>query len=847
MFIKSMTLVHLVAFKCAAISSLTLTCSDIIQVILGTNGSGKSNLLRQLNPMPAVSTDFVAGLGYKELTIDHNGVIYRLISDFRKKGPAHEFWAGETNLNEGGTTDVQKDLVQQYFDWSSDVEALCYNSMMFTDMGASQREALFMRLNPDQIEFVLDRAKKTKSLIKSTKIILARLLERKVQLESRLLPEEALQALQKEQGDLTDEYNRLANVIYFGSMKTKNAMMITPTSQRDMVEHIRDLDRMLKDAIRVSRSEWDINRKDPQESIAAFETQKAVLAYRLETLKGQSGTLAQTLRVEREKLIDYDPELSEQAIMAEVVSETERLAEIAKTAVETPLPNAVLDNQEAILTDIRNLLQDFATFPTPIYSRKRLDLKNRHLSHWRHVLRDLHNQLDGLDRRLAASRKTLSLKQVDIPDQPCAKSRCPLWVSFTTNQEQITDSIARDEALYRSVARTAERVGGWVEGQQAQIADYTGVREALGSLGDFSNRNPELAHFFKPSNTLHRLGTNPMGIYYQIEALFKQSTLQREVPQIKERLLRHELALEKLRAVSEQTHQTTLKQIELHDKQLAEYQKQMGETEKEIREIDRLIQKAQSYAMLQQLVARREEEWSDLIAHETGIYDLKKTNRILKDLGERQSEIQIRLGEISQILREQNGLVDRYQHEVVDQIAENDNVLTQLEWLKEGLDEVPRVRTIKFLNRLIRESCGYIRKVFTYDFKLDTLPVDKPVNYRFPYKANSAPGPDIIRCSTAQKEITNLALTLACRKVKGMDDYPLFLDEVGKTFDFAHQQKLLDLLLYIVDEKRASQIFIVNHHAVIHDGLTNTETLVLHEANIMKTESYNTHAQIERF
>ena len=71
--------------------------------------------------------------------------------------------------------------------------------------------------------------------------------------------------------------------------------------------------------------------------------------------------------------------------------------------------------------------------------------------------------------------------------------------------------------------------------------------------------------------------------------------------------------------------------------------------------------------------------------------------------------------------------------------------------------------------------------------------------------------------------------------------------QLDPDFDPTHQQKLLDLFLFICDEHLATQLFIVNHHAVIHGGLMNTETLVLNDTNIMKTENYNQHVVMETY
>jgi len=55
------------------IEKITYTPSEIVQIILGTNGCGKSSLLSQLTPLPAnIKKDYREG-GYKKITLTNKG------------------------------------------------------------------------------------------------------------------------------------------------------------------------------------------------------------------------------------------------------------------------------------------------------------------------------------------------------------------------------------------------------------------------------------------------------------------------------------------------------------------------------------------------------------------------------------------------------------------------------------------------------------------------------------------------------------------------------------------------------------------------------------------------------
>ena len=61
-----------------------ITLKEAIQLILGTNGSGKSSLMEELSPLPAISNNYTKD-GYKIIELTNNGHQYTLTSKFSPK------------------------------------------------------------------------------------------------------------------------------------------------------------------------------------------------------------------------------------------------------------------------------------------------------------------------------------------------------------------------------------------------------------------------------------------------------------------------------------------------------------------------------------------------------------------------------------------------------------------------------------------------------------------------------------------------------------------------------------------------------------------------------------------
>lgn len=842
MYIKSITLHNLVAFQCAQIRTLTLTCHELFQLILGTNGSGKTSLMLQLSPMPAVSTDFLKN-GYKVLEIDHKGKLYRLVSDFRKKGNAHEFWVEGENLNEGGTTDVQKELVTSHFNWSNEVQHLCYNTLSFCSLGPAQRELFFTNLNPDQIAFILEKNKKVKSSITVTKGIIQNLMERKLKLEEEMIEDEKLLSLEKENEELQNKgmeiYKQLCLV-------EKELEGLSP-EHKDFTSYLSQVGKEVKSLYHAIHTTYNFPTGNLEEQkirlSSQIDTYKETLLPKLtETLTELENKIS-TQKTELDKILSSPNEecLKHTIEMLEAKMEVEK---IKSQTTYTYFTSSILENSH-FLSSFETLLNKFTFFERPLYSLKRIALKMSHYSYWCRRLEELQRKKENLEE--ACEKLLFQKKQehVDVPSS-CEKEKCVLFQTFHVRQQSLQEEKDKKEKELRHIESQYKRLSHWVEKTQEQIHSLQLNKEYLQDLKELLGKYPEATPFFKNENTLSLLGTNPMVFYHRLHAHYEAS-------------LAHVNMNKTERTLSEE--KIKLSQYQSHEKDMiSSFQKEIEEMEKKLETL--YTEYTQSQLTLQNLLL--ESEKIDLTL------DLKKKlDFLIKDLDEKvfeqiqykkyeiykaiqqslleeQRQCQTRIGEITSILKTQGGIHERYEKEVLGQIKYHEDLLKNLTLIRDALTLIPKKRMSKFLNKVIRKVNRTISQVFTYDFKLDKLN-EEDMNFKFPYLANNSQGKDISTCSTAQTEMTNLAFTLVCRELMELEDYPLFLDEVGKTFDMTHQRKLLDFLLYILDERKASQIFIVNHHSLIHSGINNAEVLVLHEANVLKPERYNDHVLIESY
>lgn len=124
-----------------------------IQLILGMNSSGKSSLMHELSPLPISNGDLYQD-GSKEIWIEHNGHEYYLAN---WKGGKCSFVRLTDNeeLNPGGTQSIQKELVQQVFNYTPTIHKLLIGSELFTQMRPNQRKEWITELSDVNYEYAL--------------------------------------------------------------------------------------------------------------------------------------------------------------------------------------------------------------------------------------------------------------------------------------------------------------------------------------------------------------------------------------------------------------------------------------------------------------------------------------------------------------------------------------------------------------------------------------------------------------------------------------------------------------------------------------------------------------------
>ena len=197
MFIEEIELKGYLRLKLNQFHKIKLKFTQKIQLILGTNGAGKSSLNAELTPYPADPKSFTKD-GFKRIVIRAKGKRFTLMSSFDPVIHSFKIEGELDDLNPGGTITVQKELVKKYFGVDAATHSLATGKNEFHSMQTNARRDWFRLLSDTNYDYAIGVYNRLKDASRDTTGALKLARNKLVAQSSKMMPDDALASLQKD-------------------------------------------------------------------------------------------------------------------------------------------------------------------------------------------------------------------------------------------------------------------------------------------------------------------------------------------------------------------------------------------------------------------------------------------------------------------------------------------------------------------------------------------------------------------------------------------------------------------------------------------------------------------------
>ena len=826
MKIKRLLLVGYLRLSLRSIDRFDYNPAEKTQIILGSNGSGKSSIMQELSPLPAnLNEDYRKG-GSKEVWIEHNGKEYHLTSKHSEEGRHYEFFCNGENLNPGRTVTVYKELVKEHFNYTPELHALVTGRVLFHELSVNDRRKLFMSMNKSDFSYAIAYFNRLKQRANELSGTINQLQKRlSAEIDGILTPEQE-NAVKREAEEMRGilesiliakktvsndpailERETSAIIGQFKSIQEEIELVMAKLSKH---EDVRDLDVMVSNRNKLAESMASLQREFNIrcEQIAKLEKElsevEAVDSIDIASLNGEIERL-QSEKVARSseahQLNDgysFPDNFDIEEAISSVSSIDRRLiglVDTLSTYKDRPelhkVDNAKLTEANGLVWNLRELYNRARSTPDVLKSQIDQLLKDKaegeiscpkcHHTWCNHYsddkLKNLRLQYDSsvvtlkdYETRLAAAEKSLS----EIME--CAKCR-----------SEIANLIVEHPAI-DFFFRYLVREGVFAANTDRYIHEFNKFSRKLNALRDLERCDKELEQKAKiKSIYMVALDKNKD----KLKAAFKDleqtiAGIQTELRVLRNTITDLDVKIALVRELNILFQQFTVTHVEVKrhaNKTIEGY-------------LDGLL--GDLISNLKSTIVYKERSVAQISMKKAVIEDTEKAIAGYKD--------ELRIVNMA-----------------IDALSPKTGLIAQ------GMGQ--------FINMYIEEVNAFIARVWSYPLSLNLVRPDDSdeidLDYKFSVNVNNTgSSPDIARTSSGQREIIHLACVITCMRFLGFDYHPVFLDEFAVKMDEAHRKSAYDIIEYLINEAGVSQVFLISHYENGYSSLSAADITVLCDANI---------------
>lgn len=804
----------LVNFKPLYLSNITsfeYTIDQVIQLILGSNGSGKSSLLRMLTPDAPDSKEFDTN-GEKVIEIETEKGIYLLTSKFGT-GKKHSFVFNGQELNDGYTVTVFKELVKREFGYDASLHKLLTGSIGFCQMAPNVRKELLYKLCDLNLDYVLDVFQKALSNHRDLKGALKHITSKLDPLTLKLMPEDEVLSLREEMKDLETTIVKLTSY--------SNPSLEDPEKLKQTLNGLfREIDTVLTG---VENTHAEFNTGEIKEEKERLAESIPVLVERNNAIGKEINVVNDKLR-ELNKICDVLDDNENVGSLESIENDIQKLKDKHQWILDydwSPLGNlevALKDLHEAYSELQTNLLPDIKS--VRVFS---LDERNTIYKQRSNLTASISKLTFNIEKQEEILHHSELAKAGDVECSNCGFTNLALK-SLSREQTAIRKAeLAKARLSLDEMERSLESVE---ENYQELLRYDEAVRQVKHVIEDrkavaFVLRQQPLNDFLLNSGpVMIDLFTVLTAVKEQQKSLDSLKRLKR-LEEVRDLMVLSDIGYDKSKVkYYECRFEELLGESKAIKEALASQKVRLGR-------VSAFITKADKLAVL--------------LDKMTTVFKSFSKNSAFKIVNSKLAEASITLAMVRNKLAQHNGVrqsiealhVDR--EDLTHKRKRYEELLTALSPNKGLIADIVSSVLVKFTDDVNKT----VSRIWDYPLTLKPYENQSNLNYKFPLATDSNEVFDVSLGSKGQQDVINLAVTLNAMRYLSLTDYPLFLDEVGSSFDFTHRQNYIRMIRDLATTGDCSQIFCVNHFTSDYGGITNADVVVLSPDNIIVPDTHN--------
>lgn len=868
---KSIALDNYLPFTHSGIKHVSIDFKSPVTAFLGTNGSGKSSLLRALTPYSPVRTEFGQG-GKVVKVIDHNGSIYELTSDFKNPGSPHSFRKDGVELNLSGTTETQKDLIEEHLGTSKLLEDIISGNIKICQISKAERKSLFSATYPGDLSFVLDYHKQISSMARACGNQLKLLKSREASIRSSLIDEAEITRLNKFKTAAIELINKIDKCLILlekeiTEWKQKIEINCLDTWSQKMNESGKDyvaLGETIKKGIYafhhvIRKMGFDGKLKSFKESdlfaeAARHESTSKNASIRAEEVKKELDSIKEELdkfmalksagvsESDKSNLESRHKAATEELSVISEILGSNQSAQIEELAIP------VIENE--LIPLITRWIESFSYRCGSIMQWNDLQDLGVRIEHSKTVLSsEIVPSIENISEELAVVDSRLEKLESKSYPSSC-KEVCQLRQTVESSIEFTRKT--KEELLKKSesLIEKERELRKFIEENSPVYTEQLRIHEEIGRLSGLIRKYNVESIALNGEDLISCCNEHLTEIANRIlkaceisKYVYRRDALKNEIAAIEATLKK--LAEVKNLQMSAELIESVIKdreeKLNIGVEELIKLE-ETADHEKGLAEVFWFLSDRAS------AVFKNVEDVQVLLNYDRIQSIIEFDTQLVKDLEAAKYDVNSELFAVDTTLGNQKKYTDILESEILPTTEKIEKDKELYELIASGLSPtngLPCIYLMRFINRLITRANKVINHVWMYGMELVYLTEGDNLDFNIQVRMRgSTLVKDLSELSLGQQAMVNLAMILAFYEEMNLSEsFPLKLDEVDGGLTDEHRTRLSVMLSDLVDKGKVRQMFLVNHFA-IQTGINHCDSVCLGTDGIIVPDVYNEHAII---